>query len=221
MEKFLLDCAIDVIKWNELAKGKVSDIDDLSSVVDLQEKFCREEFNELVGALSPDPEGLDNFVAEACDLFVVASFKFYLLYRTTYVYDPRPGSIPEIIEDIEYWVDRQQTDEALPRICDLLASVECTHIMEAKLRSNWTKLPKFSEFLNAVEYDDFTKAIDMSVAVENECARIELESDGRYKGVKCEVYSGRDTHLIFKDDAGKVVKPLTYKSWEEIYSKLC
>ena len=192
-------------------------MEDLTSVITLQEKLCREEFNELVGALSPNLEDLDNFIAEACDLFVVASFKHYLLYRTTYVYEPRAGNIPDLLNDIKYWVDKLTTEEALPQICNLLATLDCKGIMKAKLQSNWTKLPKFSQFLNTIECEYFNNPIDMSVAVEDECKRIELESSGRYKGVKCGVYSGRDTRLIFKDDQGKVVKPCTYKSWGEIY----
>lgn len=72
------------------------------------------------------------------------------------------------------------------------------------LDSNDSKLPTLEAFLAAVPEDSRD---DIQLAMEQESKRIELNNDGRYTGVSGSVFDGR---VVFRDDKGKIMKPITF-----------
>lgn len=206
MQEELVEWARDIINWNYVAKSGDEDYDQ-----DLQAELCREELRELKEALE---EGLTlDVVAEACDLFVVVSYHYYKQYEQVMMLEPMDRSIDFCMERIEALFLEDNYSEALVWVNSILNKLDgVKDVMECKLASNWTKLPTFSEYCRAVDYGDLREKTDL------ECDRIEQGSNGRYLGVFAEVVLSSNAHVIFKDgETKKILKPLTYKSWEDIF----
>lgn len=201
--------AQDIVKWNWFKDGEVEVTPEM---LENQGKLVEEEFNELLEAINAGPEAEQELIAEACDLFVVGSYYFYLKYGYTYRCLPVKMELKDIIEDLDIFISSKRYDEGIDLIWDLVYSLKDSHeIMEAKLKSNWSKLPKLSEFSYAIGYED------LAIEVKKECKRIEEVSKGRYTNVVGNVVVGQDARLVFRADngKGKIVKPLTYQDWKE------
>lgn len=206
--------ARDVVEWNWYKGGDKEEWCDerLAEALEGQGILIQAEFNELLGSISADPDMEKEFIAEACDVFVTMTYYFYLKHGYTYKCTPVEGNIVQLVTELDAFITAEEYDEGIDLIWDLLYSLEGSkEIMEAKLKSNWTKIPKSSEFFNTVGF------IDPVVSLENEAKRIEKEFKGRYSGVRGEVAVGRDSRVIFKDSNNKVLKPITYKDWKEFY----
>lgn len=204
----LYNAAQEVVEWNKAA-GKVGDTY-TEAQWDKQAELCQEELNELLGAVSTDPNMEKEFIAEACDLFVVVSFYHFMRYGRSYQHKPETANIVDLVNEIDDFITVGAYAECIDLVCDLLWNLEGSDkILRAKLDSNWSKLPKLSEFLPTIGMDD------IETAVKKECERIENQEGKRYTGVHAEVFSGSDTRLVFKEEGGKVVKPITYKGWKE------
>ena len=201
--------ADNVITWNK-ACGKDCNIPKESK--HLQLDLIDEEYKEVVEAMdSPDVE---DFIAEVCDLFVVSSFAYYLYMGTSDIETTPVGcTIDACLEAIESNIMEShhlRCYNATINLINIIGIENVSPIMEAKLSSNWSKLPTVLDFHPEVG------AVDLEEAAKKECERLEKEYKGRYNGIKSEVItSTQSPRVVFKDSKGKVLKPYTYKDWKE------
>ena len=116
-----------------------------------QWKLVEEEYKELLEAISVGPNLDLNVKAELADLFVVSSYYCYMedQYLSIDAYSERPFEyLLGLLQDrIEHRLHR----ECLNIVCGMLEGLDGTEfVLRAKLASNWSKIPKLSEFCRRV-----------------------------------------------------------------------
>lgn len=212
-QKDLHPHAMRVIKWNEVAEkakktGKTS--------LENQWKYIEEEFDETLKALR---EGdFVEVVDGACDLFVVTSYACFLkahartgaiwnsLLENTFKYDPDISFSPLALEKAIF-DDRDEFD-TMEQVIALLYRLDINlgYNLSEVLSSNDSKYPTLKE-LRAARGKKSDGMSDEEL-IESECQAIEASNNGRYKGVYAKTV---DDKVVFFSDAGKILKPVTFR----------
>lgn len=177
----------DVVLWNKTCESSYP-------ALEKQWELVKEETQELCEAF--DSGNIQHFFKELCDSFVVSSYAAYLVFNeieaTTYFSD----DITYLIGKLTTAVEEDQVIKAYYTILELMNSVNQEALgktMQAVLRSNWSKI--FPEEESAAELA-FAKA----------------GYAGRYSGIYVQ---NKPTGCVLKDDKNKVLKPSSYKAYEE------
>lgn len=183
-----------IIDWN--ATGRQGKHDFSEKTIDFQKKLVKDELDEMMEAF--ENKDATELLKEMCDVFVVASYWHFL--TTGKKEKPQVLMLPALY-DIDYFTQIKYDFETLESpylvlqdIMILLNSfnADTTSALLEVIDSNYSKFPFTSEIYNT----------------DIECKRIEEEFKGRYKGVTVQTFND---HLIFKSDAGKILKPVTYR----------
>lgn len=212
----MLEYGLHVVRWNRvafIARGMKS------TPIELQHSFIVEEFKELVEALETDNRV--EVVDAACDLFVVASYAYYLYVGRSPKYDsamhrPTPGSFS--FGDLSFAIhgmplSEDSTREILEQVVALCyrLDINLDYNMNQVLHSNDTKYPYRRKIEKLYQG---TSSVE---ALRQECKAIEERSNGRYTGVSYREVEDTPTpdisgpRIVFFDSKGKIMKPSTFE----------
>lgn len=224
------DFALQVARWNYLANGK--DIVNGKDKQAFQWTLIQEEVEEIIDAVKEGNK--KQTLAEICDLFVVSSYLAFLKIHENnkgagvdtvvqkmgeYLYAPRTKERLSLF-GIDESVANQETYSTLKWAVSALNQygADSMYALQAIIDANYTKFPLVTELIQAYAEHNIPTDADNTVfhgLCTQECLRIEEEFKGRYKGVTCEhvILDDNDLvgRLIFRDDQGKILKPLTFK----------
>lgn len=196
-----------VEEWNSVAVSAKGEFTPLEK----QWEFVGEELEETITALIENDR--KEVVDGACDLFVVASYAYWLnnnysLPSEKYLtYNPdlkfSPGKALDAFANDDY-------DEMLKLSTALLfgLDMQLDKNMSSVLESNDSKYP------TVIEVRSLHKGLDLVEALEAECACIEERNNGRYEGVHFSIVKGvlgQEDRVVFFDNGGKIMKPGTFK----------
>lgn len=203
----LLKYAKHVEEWNSVAVSAKGEFTPLEK----QWEFVGEELEETVTALIENDR--KEVIDGACDLFVVASYAYWLsnnysLPSEKYLtYNPdlkfSPGKALDAFANNDY-------DGMLKLSTALLfgLDMQLDKNMGSVLESNDSKYPA------EIEVRSLHKGLDLVEALEAECVCIEERNKGRYEGVHFSVvkgFLGHEARVVFFDKGGKIMKPGTFK----------
>lgn len=207
----LFEYAKHVVHWNDVARkargGNHTDRD-------LQWSFVQEEFDETVEALRQGNRV--EVVDGACDLFVVASYALYLDKIRSSSTDRQalgelcsPCRFDEethfSLIDLERSIyEDKNRFSTLAQVVALIyrLDISISYNLGEVLASNDTKYPTIAELR---EHHPGKELVE---ALEQECRDIEDRNQGRYKGVN---FSRVDERVVFFDETGKIMKPVTFR----------
>lgn len=216
--------AKQVAEWNFIANSKkiVNGI----KVREFQWGLIEEEAEEIFAAVKESDK--KQTLAEVCDLFVVSTYGLFLHLHE----NNRGCTLDEVISKMAetcsvpkgrgrtslYSLDEnifsKQQYEVVKWAINALEQFggNSTGALQAIIDANYTKFPFATDLIAAYDQHGLPYGDDIC---KQECARIEEEFKGRYKGVQCEhvLLNENDLvgRLIFRDDQGKILKPLTFK----------
>lgn len=203
----LVKYAKHVVDWNSIAASAKGEFTPLEK----QWEFVGEELEETITALIENDR--KEVVDGACDLFVVASYAYWLsnnysLSSEKYLtYNPdlkfSPGKSLDAFANEDY-------EEMLKLSTALLFGIDMQldKNMSSVLESNDSKYP------TVIEVRSLHKDLDLVEALEAECACIEERNNGRYEGVHFSIVKGvlgQEDRVVFFDKGGKIMKPGTFK----------
>ena len=199
----LVKYAKHVVDWNSVAVSAKGEFTPLEK----QWEFVGEELEETIKALSENDR--KEVIDGACDLFVVASYAYWLSnnYSLSLTYTPdlkfSPGKALDAFANEDY-------EEMLKLSTALLfgLDMQLDKNMSSVLESNDSKYPTLSEV------QSLHKDLDLVKALEAECACIERRNGGRYEGVHFSIVDGNmkeEPRVVFFDKGGKIMKPGTFK----------
>lgn len=207
-----------VCEFNLVARG----IHEYSEeAISRQKSFVEEEINELIEGI--DKKSRVEVVDALCDIFVVASYWDFLveLLSCGNIESSRQKTLEALHETKQlidnnypfknYFTDNicKGYDNNCPKsvLIGALAILQSTNIdyhsaLDSVLSSNESKLPLVVHFHN----DDYNH-LTLDDHISKECKDIEIRNNGRYKGVKGEIFNKR---VVFRDQNGKIMKPYTF-----------
>ncbi|YP_009859160.1 nucleotide pyrophosphohydrolase [Klebsiella phage KpS8] len=201
----LVKYAKHVVDWNSIAASAKGEFTPLEK----QWEFVGEELQETVTALIENDR--KEVVDGACDLFVVASYAYWLSMSNNYslslTYNPdlkfSPGKAFDAFANEDY-------EEMLKLSTALLFSLDMQldKNMSSVLESNDSKYPTVTEVMS------LHKGLELADSLEAECACIEERNNGRYEGVHFSIVKGvlgQEDRVVFFDKGGKIMKPGTFK----------
>uniref|UniRef100_A0AB38Z3E6 Nucleotide pyrophosphohydrolase n=1 Tax=Klebsiella phage vB_KpnM_Iguana_ER37 TaxID=3076781 RepID=A0AB38Z3E6_9CAUD len=199
----LVKYAKHVVDWNSVAASAKGEFTPLEK----QWEFVGEELEETIKALSENDR--KEVIDGACDLFVVASYAYWLSnnYSLSLTYTPdlkfSPGKALDAFANEDY-------EEMLKLSTALLfgLDMQLDKNMSSVLESNDSKYPTLSEV------QSLHKDLDLLKALEAECTCIEQRNGGRYEGVHFSIVDGNmkeEPRVVFFDKGGKIMKPGTFK----------
>lgn len=201
-----------VIQWNSIATGGVHDHS--PSNIERQVSFVKEEFQEMMEALANDDKV--EYVDALADLVVTVGYWLYLKEPETITKNCTLNSFnfgANHIKALELAITNDEPYVALQEVMSLFYQAECLvdKIIWEVLDSNDSKYPALHKCLRSGEMVIYEGDCDFerSWTPERMCKIIETKYAGRYTGITYQVYDGK---VIFKDDKGKIVKPLTFKN---------
>jgi len=177
----------DVIDWNRTCEAE-------PPTLEKQMRLVKEEAAELFEAF--DEGNIQNFFKELCDLFVTAGYASVVKYNETTATTCYQDDIEYILSCIEDIVFEGNAVRAFDLTLQLMNSVnqEALHkTMNAVLRSNWSKIFPVGE-------------------ADDELRFAKVGYLGRYEGIYVQ---HKESGCVLKDKNGKVLKPSSYKSYEE------
>lgn len=203
----LVKYAKHVVDWNSVAASAKGEFTPLGK----QWEFVGEELQETVTALIENDR--KEVVDGACDLFVVASYAYWLsnnysLSSDKYLtYNPdlkfSPGKALDAFANDDY--------EGMLKLSTALLfglDMQLHKNMHSVLESNDSKYPTLSEI------QSLHKDLDLAKALEAECTCIEQRNGGRYEGVHFSIVDENmkeEPRVVFFDKGGKIMKPGTFK----------
>lgn len=217
-----------VIDWNLLAKGEhLTDVD----TIKLQHDLVKEELRELIedGIIAHSPV---EFLDAICDLFVVASYEAFIS-RISYLRSVRPSDDPiediersahsyvcdlidvaghnyglkELIQDLVEAVEDRDYSATINLVAHMMHQFDADihEAMNVVLDSNDSKMPTLSRLKGAL-YG--TIPFGTAGLISYHADQLNEKYKGRYSGISGTVTpSGR---VVFRNDAGKIVKPCTF-----------
>lgn len=199
----LVKYAKHVVDWNSVAASAKGEFTPLEK----QWEFVGEELEETIKALSENDR--KEVIDGACDLFVVASYAYWLSnnYSLSLTYTPdlkfSPGKALDAFANEDY-------EEMLKLSTALLfgLDMQLDKNMSSVLESNDSKYPTLTEV------QSLHKDLDLVKALEAECTCIEQRNGGRYEGVHFSIVDGNmkeEPRVVFFDKGGKIMKPGTFK----------
>lgn len=206
----LIKYAKHVVDWNSVAASAKGEFTPLEK----QWEFVGEELEETVTALIENDR--KEVVDGACDLFVVASYAYWLsnnysLSSEKYLtYNPdlkfSPGKALDAFANDDY-------EEMLKLSTALLfgLDMQLDKNMSSVLHSNDTKYPY------RINIENLYPGTSYPEALRQECKAIEERSKGRYTGVYFREVDDIGTpdisgpRIVFFDSNGKIMKPSTFK----------
>lgn len=203
----LIKYAKHVVDWNSIAASAKGEFTPLEK----QWEFVGEELEETVTALIENDR--KEVIDGACDLFVVASYAYWLsnnysLSSEKYLtYNPDlkflPGKALDAFANEDY-------EEILKLSTALLfgLDMQLDKNMSSVLESNDSKYP------TVIEVRSLHKDLDLVGSLEAECTCIEERNNGRYEGVHFSIVKGvldQEARVVFLDKGGKIMKPGTFK----------
>lgn len=195
-----------VVDWNSVAASAKGELTSFEK----QWEFVGEELEETILALKENDR--EEVVDGACDLFVVASYAYWLkahssIQENSLVYNPDlkflPGKAKDAFANEDY-------EEMLNLSTALLfgLDIQLGKNMSSVLESNDSKYP------TVIEVRSLHKDLDLVEALEAECTCIEERNKGRYEGVHFSIVKGvlgQEDRVVFFDKGGKIMKPGTFK----------
>lgn len=202
----LVKYAKHVVDWNSVAASAKGEFTPLEK----QWEFVGEELEETIKALSENDR--KEVIDGACDLFVVASYAYWLSnnYSLSLTYTPdlkfSPGKALDAFANEDY-------EEMLKLSTALLfgLDMQLDKNMKQVLHSNDTKYPYRSKI------EKLYPGTSSAEALRQECNAIEERSKGRYTGVYYREVEDIPTpdiagpRIVFFDSNGKIMKPSTFK----------
>ena len=193
-----------VSEFNYVAGNRLDNKKDVTErLIPLYNNLLMEEMQEILDAKSAVDE-LDGL----CDTAVVAYFLVKLYGVEVNGFVPNPVMTDNVLEQIQNIINSEDNEDksirALLMAMDTLSAldVDMFGALHEVSDSNLSKFVKIGENIP----DDFDLDAQMILTLEQ--AALALEADGRYKDVQ---WSRVGDYIVFKDNAGKVLKSPTFK----------
>lgn len=222
----LIEQAMHVVKWNSVAvTARGGAFTPLSKQFD----FLEEEYDETMKALA---EGdMVEVVDGVCDMFVVASYAFWLTLKgdKTYVDEDdikslnnlckfNPGVIFSLVELEIAITEEREVHKALEQVVALVHSLDINlgYNINEVLASNDSKYPTMAELRAELDKQRANiKTLSDEQVLMHEAKQIEAREGGKYSGVYA-VLNEATGQYVFLTDKGKIVKPITFRKPEII-----
>ncbi|ALM02499.1 nucleotide pyrophosphohydrolase [Klebsiella phage vB_KpnM_KB57] len=199
----LVKYAKHVVDWNSIAASAKGEFTPLEK----QWEFVGEELEETVKALAENDR--KEVIDGACDLFVVASYAYWLSNNHSLSLNYNPDLKFSLGKALDAFAN-EDYEEMLKLSTALLFGIDMQldKNMSSVLESNDSKYPTLNEV------QSLHKDLDLVKALEAECACIERRNGGRYEGVHFSIVDGNmkeEPRVVFFDKGGKIMKPGTFK----------
>jgi len=217
----LIDQAMHVVTWNSVA---VSARGGAFTPLNKQFDFLEEEYDETIKALA---EGdMVEVVDGVCDMFVVASYAFWLTLKGNkdHVDDDsikslislckyNPGVSFSLVELEMAIAEERKAYKALEQVIALAYSLDINlgYNLNEVLASNDSKYPTMAELRAELDKQWANiKTLSDDEVLAHEAKQIEAREGGKYSGVYA-VLNEATGQYVFLTDAGKIVKPITFR----------
>lgn len=217
----LIEQAMHVVTWNSVAATARGGA---FTPLNKQFDFLEEEYDETIKALS---EGdLVEVVDGVCDMFVVASYAFWLTLKgdKNHVDDDsikslnslckyNPGVSFSLVELEMAIAEERKAYKALEQVVALAYSLDINlgYNINEVLASNDSKYPTMDQLRAAIEEQwEQVEVLTDTQILEQESQQIMLREGGKYTGVHA-VLNKETGQYVFLSDAGKIVKPITFR----------